>query len=110
MNKTDILKHIGYPTIQRLFELENYKVNDMVISGVTYIIEHGLNLRPLDTTGRVLYKFPNHIPYAIIEYKIDDTKKIKEFEDDGTYVRVPVVKEEINVYSTKVIYVKILKH
>lgn len=107
--KSEILNIIGYPTIEEFLRLEKYAINDFTLKGVAYLISSLMNLRPIDSTGLNFYRFPVRESYVKIEKTIEKTSDIKEYVDNDEYEKIALVKEKINIYSSKVIYVIIKK-
>ena len=104
----EILKFIGFPTINRFYELENCEFTDFVIKGIAHIVKGTLNLKILDSTGRIFSKRYDDEAivklYTKIEY-IKDNDKIENIVDLGDFIRVKVLQHNINVSSARVLYV-----
>lgn len=107
----EILRFIGYPTINRFFELEKYELTDFVERGVAHIISGKLNLRPLDSTGFKFSKVDSRETvvklYSKIEYIKD--KDIEKLVDLGDFIKIKLLEHQINVSSSKFLYVEISK-
>lgn len=107
----DILRYIGYPTINRLFELEHSELSDFVERGVAYIISGKLNLKCLTSTGLVFSKIGDNETvvklYSKFEYIKD--KEVENIIDLGDFIKVKLLEQRINVSSSKILYVEISK-
>lgn len=107
----EILRYIGYPTINRFFELENYELTDFVEGGVAHIVGHGLNLRSITSTGRIFSKVDDRETvvklYSKFEYIKDN--EVENIVDLGDFIKVKLLEQRINVSSSKILYVEISK-
>jgi len=108
--KLEILKRfIGYPTINRLFEIENYEISDFVLSGVIYILERKLNCKNIDSTRRKFWgRMTNEFMFEVF-LKFEKTTDVVEYNEESDFVTIALLTEEISVFSTKVIYLKMNK-
>jgi hypothetical protein len=110
MQNTKFLKIISISTLERIFELEHFKLNDTVIAFTGKLIKNKLDLRILDSTGLVLgdsscnriceifYKFEH-----ILNNPVADI-----IESDDTYL-IKLLEQSINISTAKVLYIKINK-
>lgn len=106
-----LLKLIGYPTISELYELEHSELSDFVIRGVKHIILDSLNLRALDSNSenyaeRHTCKQVLRI-YTSFEYIKE--KPVEDFVDLGESIKVKIIEWNINVSSSKVLFIEINK-
>lgn len=109
MNKA--LGILGYSTILRLFELENYEINEMVYNGVCHIIQNHLNLRRLSSQKNPFQLCDiTHDLTIEISKTIEKTSDIIDYQNlNDEFIKLKLLSKEINVYSSNVIYIKMNK-
>lgn len=109
MDYQKILDFVGYKTINRLFELENFIINDLVTGGINYILRNKLNLENGDSNRETLLQNGTNELMIKIKVVFEHTPEIVDYVDLGDFVRIKLLTQEISVYSTKVVYLEINK-
>lgn len=109
----EILDFVRYKTMNHLLELENFKINDLVMGGIHYILKHLKFEYQYLVTGdsekrTLLSPYDNEL---MIEIKVvfEHTPEIVDYVDLGDFVRIKLLTQEISVFSTKVVYLEINK-
>lgn len=108
-----LLNLINYPTIYRLYELENHELTDFVIRGIKYIIENKLNLRALDSDYKTYAQKYTGNNNCLVEYNVVfeyiKEKPITLLSETKDTVTIAVIEQQINVSTSKVLYLELNK-
>lgn len=108
-NYKKALTFCNHGTMLRLFELEGCKIDDFVERGVKDFASHSLGIRAIDSTHTSFGDSRGNIK-AKIYSKFEKTTDVIDYLDLNTeFVRVKLLEQILNVYSSTVIYIELHK-
>jgi hypothetical protein len=109
-----IYSYIGYPTMERLFEMENEVISNFFLNGIAFCISGFCNLKYIDSTRRNLaHRLTNETVIRIedeLSYveDLESLKKIDITEVDGFY-KLRLFRQIISVGRVHLVYLYIKK-
>jgi hypothetical protein len=104
-----IHRHIGFGTLNRFFELENYEITDFVINGVCYMIRNYTGFKSIDSTGKRLCNYQDELMIELYTEFVGNEKIIDCTELNSDFYKVKLLSQPINVSTTKVIFMNFNK-
>lgn len=107
-----ILQLIKYPTLCELFKLENSELTSLAVRGMKEIIKNSLNLTVLDSVSTCYAKNSSSNTtvvriYTSFEYIKE--KPLENFVDLGDVVKIKIIEWQLNISSSKVLFIEINK-
>lgn len=103
-------KAVGFGTLNRFFELENYELTDFVVKGVVHMIRNYTLLKNIDSTGRRLCNHQNELMIEIYTDFVPNEKVIDCVELNKDFYKIVLLTQQINVITKKVLYMNINKN
>lgn len=110
-NYNYILDRLGIGTILRLFQMEDYECNKIVLKCIKSSVKRRFNLLTGDSNGRSYLNY-SYETMAEVYSSIDWTVNIIDYCNcsiNPDFIILTVLKQKVNHVSTKVIYLKINK-
>lgn len=101
--------YVGFGTLNRFFELENYELTDFVVKGVIHMIHNYTLLKNIDSTGRRLCNPENELMIELYTDFVANEDVIDCVELNEDFYKVVLLTQQMNMITKKVLYMNINK-